>query len=217
MHVDLPITIVVAVSRNGVIGITRAAPASGPQVGSLPWRIRSDYKHFKSLTRGGVVIMGRRTFESLAPEGSPGGLPDRLNIVVSSTLTTNGTHPRVGAASPPAAPETMYCSTLADALTLARTHPRSTRGVFVIGGESLFREALATRVAQRVEITDVQADIRSDAGDSLTRFPGLPLWSHDPAHRAALGWKLVHEHHLPTNPEAGDDHACWFRTYERVT
>lgn len=214
MPVDPPTTIVVAVSRNGVIGVTRNGP--GPQVGALPWRIRSDYKHFKALTRGGVVIMGRRTFESLAPEGAPGGLPDRLNIVVSSTLAANGTHPRTGAASPPAALETAYCATLVDALTLARSHPRSAHGVFVIGGESLFREALATRVAQRVEITDVQAAIGSAAGDSLTHFPGPPLWSHEPSERAALGWRLMRESHLPANPDAGDEHACWFRTYERA-
>ncbi len=225
-----PITIVVAVSRNGVIGVTRAgaSASSESQVGALPWRIRSDYKHFKALTRGGVIIMGRRTFESLAPEGSLGGLPDRLNIVVSSTLANVAAQnhlPEGGGRGwantaaghlSPTVPETAVCRSLADALTLARAHPRASRGVFVIGGESLFREALAKQMVNRVEITDVETPIVAPAGDSLTHFPGPPLWSHDPHERAALGWRLTRESHLPANPDAGDEHACWFRTYERV-
>ena len=56
-----PITIVVARAQNGVIG----------RDGKLPWHIPADLKRFKALTMGSVMVMGRRTFESL-----PGGCPD---------------------------------------------------------------------------------------------------------------------------------------------
>ncbi|MGM0577785.1 MAG: dihydrofolate reductase [Myxococcota bacterium] len=63
-----PLVLVVAVSRNGVIG----------KDGGLPWHIPGDLKHFKRNTMGHAIIMGRRTWESI---GRP--LPGRRNIVVS--------------------------------------------------------------------------------------------------------------------------------------
>ena len=63
------IIMVAAVARNGVIG----------RDGDLPWRIPSDLKHFKALTLGRTVVMGRRTWEEL---GKP--LPRRRNLVVTS-------------------------------------------------------------------------------------------------------------------------------------
>src|SRR5438552_13334571 len=61
--------LVAAVTANGVIG----------RNGQLPWHLPEDLKHFKRLTLGHPVIMGRRTWESL-----PGALPGRENIVVTS-------------------------------------------------------------------------------------------------------------------------------------
>jgi dihydrofolate reductase/diadenosine tetraphosphate (Ap4A) HIT family hydrolase len=67
------VSIVVAHSRNGVIG----------RRGELPWRLPTDLKRFREITTGGTVLMGRRTFESLPPRFRP--LPDRRNLVLSST------------------------------------------------------------------------------------------------------------------------------------
>ena len=61
-------TIVVAVSRNGIIG----------REGDLPWRLSSDLKRFKALTIGKPVVMGRKTFQSI---GKP--LPGRPNVVIT--------------------------------------------------------------------------------------------------------------------------------------
>src|SRR5690242_20974170 len=63
-----PITIVVARARNGVIG----------RDGKLPWHLSADLKRFKSLTMGSVMVMGRKTFESL-----PGLLPRRRHVVMT--------------------------------------------------------------------------------------------------------------------------------------
>lgn len=64
------ISIIAAVSRNGVIG----------RNGTIPWSIREDLAFFKRMTTGKTVIMGRKTYESI---GKP--LPDRFNIVISSS------------------------------------------------------------------------------------------------------------------------------------
>ena len=64
--------LIAAVARNGVIG----------RNGQLPWHLPDDLKHFKQLTMGHPILMGRRTFESI---GKP--LPGRRNIVVSNLMT----------------------------------------------------------------------------------------------------------------------------------
>jgi dihydrofolate reductase len=65
---DPPITIVVARAQNGAIG----------RDGTLPWRLSADMRHFKKVTAGTAMIMGRRTFDSL-----PGLLPGRRHIVLT--------------------------------------------------------------------------------------------------------------------------------------
>ena len=118
------IEIVVALAANGVIG----------KNGGLPWNLPADLKHFKNLTMGRPIIMGRRTFEEV---GKP--LPGRRSIVVSTTW-----------ASPPAGVE--LARSLDDAITLAASSPGP---VFVIGGAVLFEAALPrTDVLHLTEIDD---------------------------------------------------------------
>ena len=68
---DLIISHVVAMSNNWVIGVNN----------DLPWSLKDDLAHFKKYTTGKIMIMGRKTYESI---GRP--LPDRVNYVISSTL-----------------------------------------------------------------------------------------------------------------------------------
>ena len=65
------IKIIAAMTNEGVIG----------NEGTLPWHISDDLKLFKRLTKGEVVVMGRKTFESL---NMPQGLPERINIIITS-------------------------------------------------------------------------------------------------------------------------------------
>jgi dihydrofolate reductase len=88
----LPLGLVVAVARNGGIGLRNA----------LPWRIPEDLKRFKAVTLGHAVVMGRATHESI---GRP--LPERRNVVVSRTATV--------------LPGCEVARSLDEALTLART------------------------------------------------------------------------------------------------
>lgn len=121
--------LVVAVAANGTIGAA----------GQLPWRLPEDLKHFKRLTMGHPVIMGRRTWESL---GRP--LPGRENIVVST---------RRGYEAPGAA----VASSLDAALALCTGEPVA----FVIGGTRLFEAALP--LASGLIMTEIKRDYAGDA------------------------------------------------------
>ena len=67
----MTVALVAAIARNGVIG----------RDGAIPWRIPEDVAHFKELTTGHAVVMGRRTWDSLPDRFRP--LPDRRNVVVT--------------------------------------------------------------------------------------------------------------------------------------
>ena len=123
----MPITIVVARARNGAIGLK----------GGLPWRISADLKHFKAVTMGSAMVMGRRTFESL-----PGLLPGRRHIVLTRD-------PEWGAAGA----ETV--GSVEDALAAAGEEP-----VSVIGGAEII--ALFLPLADSVELTEVHDEPEAD-------------------------------------------------------
>jgi dihydrofolate reductase len=105
--------------------------------------------HFRDVTRGCPVIMGRRTWDSLSPRYRP--LPRRANIVVSRRAVAS----IEGAQVAPSLPA---------ALRLAQLRLDASRRVFVIGGAQLYREAIP--LVDALELTEVQADV---AGD--TQFP----------------------------------------------
>jgi len=121
------ITLVVARARNGVIG----------RDGDLPWHISADLKRFKQLTMGSVMIMGRRTFDSL-----PRLLPGRRHVV----LTRDSGWSAAGAE---------VAHSVDEALRLAGDAP-----VTVIGGAEIFDLFLPR--AERIELTEVLADVEGD-------------------------------------------------------
>jgi dihydrofolate reductase len=114
--------------------------------GGLPWRLPSDMKHFRELTTGGTVVMGRRTWESIPERFRP--LPGRRNIVLSS---------RGAGASLDGAE--VYGS-LESALAAAGTD------AFVIGGGATYAETLP--LADRVYATEIAEAVEGD-----TFFPAL--------------------------------------------
>jgi dihydrofolate reductase len=152
-----------AVAANGVIG----------RDGRLPWHLPEDLKHFKRLTLGHPIIMGRRTWESL---GS--ALPGRENIVVTGTP---GYDP-AGAA---------VANSLPAALALCAGEPIA----FVIGGSQLFAEALP--LASGLVMTEIQRDYEGD-----TWFPVFDRsrWqaTQRESHVAADGTKFDFVFYEPT-------------------
>lgn len=121
------ITIIIARAQNGVIG----------RGGTLPWHIPADLKRFKALTMGSVMVMGRRTFDSL-----PGILPGRRHIVVTRDPDWHAD----GA-------ETAH--NLDEALQLA-----GGERVSVIGGAELFAQFLP--LADTIELTEILEDVEGD-------------------------------------------------------
>jgi dihydrofolate reductase len=132
----LPLALVVARARNGVIG----------REGKLPWRLKSDMALFKAVTWDKPVIMGRKTWDSLPKKPLPG----RLNIVLS----------RDGAFAPETA---LVCERFQEAVDIGREHAEEdgAEEVCVIGGAALY--ALALPKAKRLYLTDVEADVEGDA------------------------------------------------------
>lgn len=147
--------LVAAVAQNGIIGAN----------GALPWNLPEDMKHFKSLTLGHPVIMGRRTWESFAAP-----LPGRENIVV--TRRTGYEAPGAGVAA-----------SLEGAIALCAGEPVA----FVIGGAEIYAAALP--LATGLVLTEIHKDYEGD-----TRFPDWnpDSWreTQRQAHTAADGMRF---------------------------
>lgn len=133
----MPISLVVAIADNGVIG----------REGGLPWHLSADLRHFKSLTMGHAIIMGRRTHESI---GKP--LPGRTNIVITRDpdYATDGV--TVVHSLDEAVAKAMAKSDLDEAM--------------IIGGAQIYRMALDR--AARIYLTEVHME-----ADGETRFPAF--------------------------------------------
>ncbi|HET6960615.1 MAG TPA: dihydrofolate reductase [Vicinamibacterales bacterium] len=147
-------SIIVAASRNGVIG----------KDGQLPWRLPGDLKRFKELTMGHTLIMGRKTFSSLPPKVCP--LPGRRTIVLTRF-----------AATMLAEVDTEH--SLGEAITLALMNVNETE-VFICGGGEVYKEALplVDRVYLTVVERDFEGDTRFDFLDSLGYYmPGEKMYS----------------------------------------
>lgn len=130
------LSVIVAMDQQGLIGAHNR----------LPWHLPADLKHFRNLTWGKPIIMGRKTFESI---GKP--LPQRDNIV----LTQNPHFVGQG------------CQAMADVttvLTFTQHHPES----FIIGGASVYQQFLP--YAHRLYITWIHAQFKGD-----TYFPSFNM------------------------------------------
>ena len=131
----MAVSLVVAYARNRVIG----------RDGGLPWHLPSDMQHFRELTTGGTVVMGRKTYASIPDKFRP--LPGRRNMV----LSRDARYRAAGAEVVPSLPAAL------DACG---------RDCFVIGGGATYAEALPH--AGRVYATEVAGDVEGD-----TFFPAL--------------------------------------------
>lgn len=129
------ISIIVAVSNHGVIGINN----------QLPWHLPADLKRFKTLTMGKALIMGRKTYESI---GKP--LPGRRNLIVSHHLNLN-------------LPGCEVVNSLNDALMLAQdiiNKKTTDQEVMIIGGAQLIEQSLP--IANRLYVTYIHHDFEGD-------------------------------------------------------
>ncbi|MHB1591291.1 MAG: dihydrofolate reductase [Sulfuricella sp.] len=123
------ISIIAAMAGNRVIGIAN----------TLPWRLPEDLKHFKALTTGHHILMGRKTWESL-----PGKLPGRTSVVITRSRDLQ-------------APGCIVANSIEDAIAACGGDDE----VFFIGGAELYRQVLD--VADRIYLTEIKADFAGDA------------------------------------------------------
>ncbi|WP_313010525.1 dihydrofolate reductase [Stutzerimonas nitrititolerans] len=131
----IPLAMIAALAQNRVIGLDN----------KMPWHLPADLKHFKAMTLGKPIVMGRKTWDSL---GRP--LPGRLNLVVSRQpgLCLKGA-------------ETF--GSLEDALQRAEQWAREQEAteIMLIGGAQLYQQALP--LAQRLYLTRIAASPEGDA------------------------------------------------------
>ena len=159
--------------------------------GGLPWQLSPDMKHFKSVTatasfsRKNAVIMGRKTWDSLPPQFRP--LPDRLNVVLSRQ--PNFKVPKGVLAS----------KSLDEALRQLRqgTFRDSIDQIFVIGGEKIFREAIAHPACKKLYLTHI---LKSFVCDCF--FPQENLSLYKPTQKS--------------KPAFADSVEYFFAEYERI-
>lgn len=134
------IKMIAAVSQNGVIGVDN----------KIPWDYPEDMKFFRTMTANSVVIMGRKTYESI---GRP--LPKRRNIVVSRTMQpTEGIE---------IADSVHHAIDMCDA--------EITRDVWLIGGESVYADGL--EFAEQIYLTLIPKWVDVLNKESVARFPWL--------------------------------------------
>lgn len=131
---SLPLVLVVAVAENGVIG----------RRGAMPWRIPGDLKHFKAVTMGKPMVMGRKTYESI---GKP--LPGRISLVLTHDKNWHADGVIVG-------------HSLDEILKLASEAAQQSGAseIAIIGGSALFDETLP--LAAKIELTEVHAKPEGD-------------------------------------------------------
>lgn len=154
------ITLIAARARNGVIG----------RNSQMPWKIASEQAHFKRVTMGHPIVMGRKTWESIGR-----ALPGRRNIVVTRDRAYTATGAEVA-------------GSLDDALLLAG----NVEQVFIIGGAQLYAAAMPR--ASRVLLTEIDADFDGD-----TFMPALDRkqWheitreNHPPTSERVFGYSFV--------------------------
>jgi dihydrofolate reductase len=125
------ISLVAAVARGGVIGRDNA----------IPWSLPEDARHFRTVTMGHPVVMGRRTWDSLPERFRP--LPGRRNVVVTRNRAWHGD----GAER---------AGSLEEALALLDGEPQ----IFVVGGAELYTQALPH--ADELVVTEIDAEVEGD-------------------------------------------------------
>lgn len=126
------LTLIAAVARNGVIG----------RDNTLPWRLPEDLRHFKALTMGHPIIMGRKTFESLGRL-----LPGRTHIVVTRNADWN-------------APGCLVAPSLEAAIARS-AGCEGAQEVFIIGGADIYRQAIG--IVHALQLTEIHSDVAGDA------------------------------------------------------
>ncbi len=156
--------LIVAVNPDSIIGVTDSA---GNQ--RIPWKNKEDMRHFRETTMGHILIMGRKTFESL-PNGP---LPGRIHIVLSRT--PNEQKQKRGEPEDTITTPVYFATNegLDETVKLVLSKYPGKR-IFVCGGEEIYRILLPK--CERLHITEIQHSIELATTETASHFPLLAEW-----------------------------------------
>ena len=124
------ISLIVAYDKNKLIG-------GG---GKMPWDIKSELRRFRELTTGNVVIMGRKTYESIGSKP----LPDRINIIVSSSLRLNDEN-------------CFSVGSIEEAIEAAK---KTGKEIYISGGSTIYEKVMY--IVDVMYITEIDAEFEGD-------------------------------------------------------
>ena len=156
----MKINMIFARSANGVIGKNNA----------MPWHLPEDLAHFKKLTLGSPVIMGRKTWDSLPAKFRP--LPGRTNVVITRQADWQAEGAKTA-------------GSLQDALTLCQT----SNVIWIIGGAQIY--AQAEPLANRIEVTHIDKDFEGDAFAPKLGPQWTPSHREDHVSSAGLNYSFI--------------------------
>ena len=156
----MKINMIFARSANGVIGNNNA----------MPWHLPEDLAHFKKLTLGSPVIMGRKTWDSLPPKFRP--LPGRTNLVITRQTQWQAQ----GATT---------AGSLQEALALCP----SSNEVWIIGGAQIY--AQAEPLASRIEVTQIDQDFEGDTFAPTLGAQWIPGHSQAQVSSSGLSFRFI--------------------------
>jgi dihydrofolate reductase len=142
------VKLIVAISENRVIG----------KDNDLIWHLPADMKFFSGMTKGNVVIMGRKNWESIPAKYRP--LPERINVVLSRDNSF----------------EDEGCEVFTDISNAIDTYQSDDRDVYVIGGGQIYQLALAQDLIDEMYVTEIEQTFDGD-----TYFPEIDptIWSKE--------------------------------------
>lgn len=147
----MKVSMIAAMSANRVIGINN----------DLPWSLPDDMRYFMEATRGHIVIMGRKNYESLPPKFRP--LPNRINLVVSKRKDFN-------------APGCILFQEIEKAIDYAKA--QGEQELFIIGGGQIYK--LGLKYADTIYLTEIKAIIEGgevffpELGNEWEEFSRVP-------------------------------------------
>ncbi|TLP77097.1 dihydrofolate reductase [Nesterenkonia sphaerica] len=141
MNGNLPVGMIWAQARSGVIGAG----------GAMPWHVPEDLAHFRHSTQGCPVVMGRKTWDSLPERFRP--LPQRTNVVITGDAATFGRLTDSGA---------LPAHSLPEAVEIAQSHAGGAHTVWIMGGGSVYAEAVDAGIAQLASVTQLDLDASGD-------------------------------------------------------
>ncbi len=128
------VTLIVATSQNNVIG----------KDNQLPWHLPRDLAYFKQVTTGCPIIMGRKTYESIGK-----ALPNRLNIVITRNPDYQLT-------------DAVVVHSLTEAIATAKQTQPDSDEIHIIGGATIFEQAIGSEVVDKLYLNRVLADFDGD-------------------------------------------------------